>query len=201
MNSVTLQRIQEIYHLWKPVYPYLAQHVLQYYARQDGDILEIGPFCGLLFVLSEMKIGTSLSIATFPPEMVEFFRKETKNRRAEGNIGVIEIDSSLTGFEENSIDLAIFRGAFFFPSLFKVEVSRIYNILRPGGVAFVGGGFGKFTPDFIIEEIGKRSRDLNLQIGKVEIRKEEIWHEVETLSRKEKIELLSEGGIWLVMKK
>ena len=201
MNPSTLRRIYEIYHLWNPVYPYLAHHILEYYDRQDGNILEIGPFCGVIFALNEMNIGTSLSIATFPSEMADFFREETKNRSAAGRIRVIDTDSSLTGLEENDIDLAIFRGAFFFPSLFQVSLSRIYRILRPGGVAFVGGGFGKFTPDFVIEDIGKRSRDLNLQIGKVEVKKEELWQEVQTLSGTKKVDLISKGGLWVLMKK
>jgi len=201
MNPSTLKRIQEIYRLWKPVYPYLAHHILEYYDRQDGNILEIGPFCGVLFALDEMKIGASFSIATFPSEMVDFFREETKNRSVQEKIRVIETDSSLNGFEENDIDLAIFRGAFFFPSLFQVNLARICHILRPGGVAFVGGGFGKFTPDFIIRDIGERSRDLNLQIGKAEIRKEELWQEVQAISGKGRVELISEGGLWVLMKK
>jgi hypothetical protein len=203
MNSstLTLKLICEIYHLWKPVYPYLAEFILEHYNRRDGTLLEIGPFCGTLFALNEMQIGDSLSIATFPPEMVDFYREETRKRMAEARIRVIDADSSLAGFEEESVDLAIFRGAFFFPSLFQVNLQRIHAILKPGGVALVGGGFGRLTPDSVIKTIGERSRDLNLRIGKVEIKKEALSVEIRPLSGSGRIEVISEGGIWVVMNK
>jgi SAM-dependent methyltransferase len=201
MNSSTLKSIRELYHLWKPVYPYLAKFILEHYDRQDGTILEIGPFCGTLFALNEMQIGDSLFIAAFPPEMADFYREETRNQKAEARIRVIGADSSLAGFEENSVDLAIFRGAFFFPSLFQVNLPQVYRILKPGGVALVGGGFGKSTPDSVMKAIGKRSRDLNLRIGKVEIEKEALSVEIRALSGSGRTEIVSEGGIWVLMNK
>ena len=39
-----------------------------------------------------------------------------------GEISVAETDQSLAGIKENSIDLVIFRGALFFPSLFRLII-------------------------------------------------------------------------------
>ena len=201
MISIDLNLIQEIDYLWKPVYPYLSQQIYELYGRQDGNILEIGPFCGVIFTLQQKNIGSSFLIATFPPGMGNFFREEAKNRRLEDKIKIIETDPSLTGVEENRIDLAIFRGAFFFPSLFEVNFPGIYRVLRTEGIAFIGGGFGKFTPDSVIKDIGKKSRDLNLQIGKVEIEEDELRRDVQKSNVKGKIEVISEGGLWVLMKK
>jgi hypothetical protein len=201
MEPFNLHPIQEIYHLWEPVYPYLNQQILELYNRKDGNILEIGPFSGVIFDLQKKNIGHSFLIAAFPPGMGNFFKEEIRKQKAEDKIRVIETDPALIGIEEKSIDLVIFRGAFFFPSLFKVNFSAIDRVLKTNGVAFIGGGFGKFTPDSVIKDIGKRSRELNLQIGKIEIDEDRLRQNIQTEAVKGKIKVISEGGLWVLMRK
>jgi hypothetical protein len=201
MAPINLSPIQEIYHLWEPVYPYLSQQILELYHRQDGNILEIGPFSGAIFDLQKRNIGYSFLIAAFPTGMGNFFHEEARKQKLEGKIRVIEANPALTDIEGNSIDLAIFRGAFFFPSLFKVNFSAIERVLKTNGIAFIGGGFGKFTPDHVIKDIGKRSRDLNLQIGKIEIGQDRLRHEMQSEGVEGKMEVVSEGGLWVLMRK
>jgi len=196
-----LYSIQEIYHLWEPVYPYLGEHIHELYNRQNGDILEIGAFSGVIFTLQKRNIGSSFLIAAFPSGMGKFFHLEARKQKVEDKIKIIETDPALTGVEENKVDLAIFRGAFFFPSLFKVNFSAIYRILKINGIAFIGGGFGKFTPEAVIKRIGKRSRDLNLKIGKIEVMEDQLRRDIHTSNVKGKVEIVSEGGLWLLMRK
>jgi len=198
---VNLNLFKEIYRLWDPAYPYLTRQIYELYGRQDGNILEIGPFCGIIFNLEREQIGRSFLIATFPKGMRDFFHQEARKRELEDKIEIIETDSSLTGIKESSIDLAVFRGALFFPSLFKVDFSAIYRVLRPNGIAFIGGGFGKHTPDTVIKEIGKRSHDLNLQIGKVEVTEDDLRQMIKKNNLEGKAEILSEGGLWVLMRK
>lgn len=201
MEPINLNSIQEIYHLWEPVYPYLNQQILEFYNRKDGNILEIGPFSGAIFDLQKRNIGRSFFIAAFPSGMGHFFNEEVKRQRVEDKIRVIETNPALTGIEENSIDLAIFRGAFFFPSLFKVNFSAMDRVLKTNGVALIGGGFGKFTPDRVIKDIGKRSREINLQIGKIEINEDRLRQDIQAEVVEGEIEVISEGGLWVLMRK
>jgi hypothetical protein len=133
--------------------------------------------------------------------MAKFFLQEAKKRNVEEKVDVLETDPFLTGVGEESVDLAIFRGAFFFPSLFEVNLPRIYRVLRPSGMAFIGGGFGKFTPEAVIQDIGKKSRDLNLQIGKVEVKEDELRKNIQTPNIKGNVEVVTEGGLWVIMRK
>jgi hypothetical protein len=201
MEPINLKPIQEIYHLWEPVYPYLGQQIHEFYNRPDGNILEIGPFSGVIFSLQKRNIGSSFLIASFPPGMANFFHEEAKKQMVQNKIRVIETDTALTGIEENSIDLAIFRGAFFFPSLFKVNFSVIHRVLRMNGVGFIGGGFGKFTPDHVIQDIGRKSRELNLQIGKLEISEDGLRQDIQREGIEGEIKIISEGGLWVLMRK
>jgi hypothetical protein len=196
-----LDLLHEINLLWNPVYPYLANHIYELYGRQDGRILDIGPFAGVIFDLQRKSIGNSFLIATFPPGMAKFFLQEAKKQNVEEKVDVLETDPFLTGVGEESVDLAIFRGAFFFPSLFEVNLPRIYRVLRPSGMAFIGGGFGKFTPEAVIQDIGKRSRGLNLKMGKIEVKENKLREDIRALHIKGKVEVITEGGLWVLMKK
>ncbi len=201
MGLKILKLIEEINRLWFPVYPYLAREIAESYGRRDGAVLEIGPFAGVIFELQRSGIGNSFSIAAFPSGIGDLFRQEISAQGVEEKIRVIETDPSLGEIEDDSIDLCVFRGALFFPSLFEIDFSAIDRILRPRGVAFVGGGFGTYTPEAVIEKIGKRSRDLNLEIGKVEISQDQVWKALRAGPLKSKPELVIRGGLWVVMRR
>ena len=200
MNSGNLSLAQEINLLWDPVYPYMAQHILECYGRREGNILEMGPFSGAIFALQEAKIGNSFQIAAFPPGMGPFFRGEVEKRGIRESIAVIDSNPSLLGIWNDEVDLVVFRGAFFFPTFFQVDFQAIDRVLRPKGVAFVGGGFGKFTPAAMIQEIGERSRHLNFKLGKCQVTQDDLYRAIPD-PFKERTEMISEGGLWLVMRK
>jgi len=201
MDSKNLRLIEEINRLWEPVYPYLTQHIQEVYGRHDGSVLEIGPFSGVIFTLQRKNVGNSFSIAAFPSTMANYFRRDAKERGVEEKIKVIESNPSLSGIEENTIDLAIFRGAFFFPSLGEANFSKINRVLKSGGVAFIGGGFGKYTPNAVINNIGKKSRNINLRLGRIHIKEENLRQDLQAIKIKGESELITEGGLWVLMKK
>ncbi len=201
VNLRKLELIKEINSLWKPVYPYLARQIHELYGRRNGTILEMGPFCGVLFALQEEQIGDSFLMALFPQGMKEAFQEEIDRRELGNRMSLTETDPFLNGVEENSFDLIIFRGAFFFPSLFQVHFPEIDRILKPEGMAFIGGGFGKYTPETVIKEIGKKSRELNLAIGKVEMSEDRLKKEIAKSTMKGSLEVTTEGGLWVVMRK
>jgi hypothetical protein len=201
MSSIDLTPVKELYRLWKPVYPHLTRQVSDMIGSKDGAILEVGPFCGAIFSLQAENLGSSYSIAAFPSEMADFFGEEAKRLETDQSVSVIDSDASLSGIEDGAVDLLLFRGALFFPSLFQVDFLAIYRVLKEKGVAFVGGGFGKYTPQSLIGAIGKRSRELNLLAGKVEVSEVEIKEIIRLERIPGYVEVISEGGLWVVVKK
>jgi hypothetical protein len=193
--------IEELNLLWEPVRPFLARQIEELYGRRDGNILEMGPFSGLIFTLAQKNIGNTYSIAAFPQEMIPLYRQEAGKLGLEERVRIIDSDSSLIGIADGSVDLAIFRGALFFPTLFQVDFGAIYRTLRMGGIAFVGGGFGKHTPPEVISQIGKRSEQLNAALGRVRVTAESVWDQLRSSGLEEKCQITTEGGLWVVMKK
>ncbi len=193
--------IEELNLLWEPVRPYLARQIEEIYGRRDGQVLEIGPFSGLIFTLAQMEVGENFLIAGFPREAVRSCQQEARRLGLESRVGIIESDSSLKGIAVDSIDLAIFRGALFFPSLFRIDFGAIYRSLKTGGIAFVGGGFGKYTPPGLIDRIGKRSEQLNHAMGRVRVTVESVRDQARSGLAEAAFEITTEGGLWVVMKK
>jgi hypothetical protein len=193
--------IEELNLLWEPVQPYLARQIEELYGRRDGQILEIGPFSGLIFALVQKKVGRSFLIAAFPQAAVRSCQQEAQRLGLEDRVRIIESDTSLGAIADNSVDLTIFRGALFFPSLFQVDFGAITRALRKGGIAFVGGGFGKYTPPEVIGQIGKRSEQLNLAMGKVRVTVEIVREQLRSGNTEGEFEITTDGGLWVVMKK
>lgn len=196
-----LQLIREINILWEEVYPHLARHIGEVYGRSDGDVLEAGPFCGVIYDLARQHRGSSFRVASFPSGMKGFYEGEISKRGMEDTINVVETRPSLTGIGDETADLVVFRGALFFPSLFQIDYQAIRRVLKPGGTAFVGGGFGKHTPEEVIRPIAQRSRELNLRIGKVEVTPDRIRQDLKSSDITDKFEIVAEGGLWVVLKK
>ena len=193
--------IEELNQLWEPIRPFLARQVEELYGRQDGRILEIGPFSGLIFALAQKNIGRSFLIAAFPQATIALYREEARRRGLADRVRIIESDSSLIGVSDDSVDLAIFRGALFFPKLFRVDFGAIYRTLRMAGMALVGGGFGKHTPDEVISRIGKRSEQLNAAMGRVRVTVESVRDQLQSSQLETRCEITTEGGLWVVMRK
>ncbi|MHB8110675.1 MAG: class I SAM-dependent methyltransferase [Syntrophorhabdaceae bacterium] len=191
--------ITEINLLWQPVYPYLARHISVIYGRRDGTIIEMGPFCGVIFELARQGIGKIFRIASFPETMTDIYKKEIRDRQISG-VPVIGTDAMLSGVEDSSADLVIFRGALFFPDFFTVDYPAILRVLTPHGKAFIGGGFGKYTPPEVIAPIAKRSRELNLLIGKKEITTKAVTNDL-CRAGVTTAGISTDGGLWITLKK
>ena len=193
--------IEELNLLWEPVRPYLARQIEELYGRRDGHILEIGPFSGLIFVLTGNDVGRTFSIAAFPQTAVELYREEAQKHGLEDRVRILESNSSLTGVSDDSVGLALFPGALFFPALFRVDFEAIHRTLRRAGVAFVGGGYGKYTPPEVINQIGKRSEQLNAAMGRVRLTLESVRDQVRSIGLEAECEITTDGGLWVLMRK
>jgi hypothetical protein len=68
-------------------------------------------------------------------------------------------------------------------------------------MALLGGGFGRHTPAHIIRGVEKRSKDLNQALGRVRISGEEVWSALEAAEMKDRATMITEGGLWVVLKK
>jgi hypothetical protein len=193
--------IIELNELWTPVRPYLARYVGDVYGRRIGGVLEAGPFSGLAFELARARIGTVFHMAAFPTAIIGGLEDEARELGVDDRVSITETDEHLTGIQPDAYDLAVFRGAFFFPSFFTADLKAIYRTLKVGGIALLGGGFGPYTPDDVIGAMESRSRHLNAVLGRVRITEDDLWQTVESSGLRAQTTMISSGGLWVVIRK
>ncbi len=191
MNIDDLKRVNS---LWSNIYPYLASQIMEGYQRDSGSALELGPFSGgISRELTRAYPGLDVTIADESSAVVDYLRHEMSGFSPSIKIRRTDLDHLV--FEDSQFDLVIFRGAFFF--LKEDLLRQVFRVLKHGGMAFVGGGFGKGVPKELIDEIADESRRLNNRLGRRWVSIEELEEIVRKSNLADKCKIVEEGGVWL----
>jgi ubiquinone/menaquinone biosynthesis C-methylase UbiE len=104
-------------------------------------------------------------------------------------------------FLDGSFDLVILRGAFFFIMDKPQILTEAFRILRVGGLAFMGGGYGKDIPQNLIDDIAQESRVLNDNLGRRRVDIETLRQLLFLAGLGDKAQIVEEGGVWLEIRK
>ena len=128
---------------FKEVYPSLADQILDDYNIREGLCLDIG--CGPGYLGIEIARRRNLKIIgiDIDPEAVEVARKNVKRENLSDRMAIEQDDVHQLRFADRTADLIVSRGSFLFWENTAQAFREIYRVLKPGGVAFVGGGMGR----------------------------------------------------------
>jgi len=199
---VDLKILKDVNDLWSKIYPYLAAQVMEYYGKRQGDVLELGPFAGGISVeLARRYPGLKITLAAQESGMVDFLRREIEGARLDRKIELRCCELDNLPFAGSLFDLVIFRGAYFFLDEEAKIIREISRVLKEEGIAFIGGGYGKNTPQVLIDEIAHKSRDLNDRLGRRRVSVGEVEGMVKKAGLSDHARMEMDGGLWLVIKK
>ena len=201
-RAVNINDLQQLDRLWRKVYPYVASQIMECYQRDYGSVLELGPFSGgISLELARSYPRLDITIGAESPAVVEYLRRKIADIGLPEQIMVKETDLEHLIFMEAQFDLVILRGAFFFLKEKAGLLGEISRVLRAGGTAFVGGGYGKGTPRGLIDEIADESRELNKRLGRKRVSRQELEEIVRKAELADLCEIEEEGGLWITIKK
>jgi ubiquinone/menaquinone biosynthesis C-methylase UbiE len=130
------------------VYPTLADQILKDYGIREGICLDLG--CGPAYLGIEIARRSELEVigVDIDPDAVRIARDNVALENLDKQVTVEEGDVHSLRFADSSADLIISRGSFPFWKNPPVAFREIHRVLRPGGVAFIGGGMGRtITPE------------------------------------------------------
>jgi len=133
---------------FKEVYPSLAEQILGDYNVREGTCIDIG--CGPAYLSLEVAKRSNLKIigVDIDPEAVKIASRNVRKEGLNDRVTIEEGDVHKLRFADGTIDLVISRGSFPFWTNTAQAFREIYRVLKPGGVAFVGGGMGRaITPE------------------------------------------------------
>lgn len=191
--------IEQINALWVPVYPFMADYVLKVSGVGSGDVLDLGPFAGGLAVsLLAKSSGFRAKVMDESERVLRWAAQQAREKDCSSRFTVRRASIEPIPEPDGSFDLVLVRGAFFFltPPLLR-EIKRV---LRAGGWAWVGGGYGPLTPETVIDPIGERSKKWNAEIGKQRITVEEAGALLITAGVASCARLSTDGGLWIEIK-
>lgn len=200
MADNKLENIKCINELWRQVYPFLVSTIMDSFGRHTGRVLEIGPFSGgLSMELARLYPGLDITIATWESDEIIYMENEVADAGLADRIEVVKAGHDIFDFADEYFDLIICRGALFF--LDKKLLLESFRMLAKNGLVFIGGGYGKSTPQHVIDAIHHESHVLNQSLGKRWITKGNL----ENLLRETKLTNYSrieeDGGLWLFIRK
>ncbi|NIQ37738.1 MAG: methyltransferase domain-containing protein [Proteobacteria bacterium] len=198
--DVNISDIKRLDLLWGRIYPYLADYVMSFLPGGAQEVLELGPFSGgISFELARARRNYSIVIADERQDVLDYLAREAEKQNLLHRIRLEQTTLSPLKFEDCEFDAVISRGVFFF--LDEPILKEMYRILRPGGIGFIGGGFGISTPRVLIDDIASESRRLNQRLGKKWISEAQLREMVISAGLGEYARIINEGGLWLRVEK
>jgi ubiquinone/menaquinone biosynthesis C-methylase UbiE len=199
---MVLEDLIQVNRLWRKIYPYLAMQTAGIYRRDCGDVLELGPFSGgISLELAGRYPGLNITIADNSSEVLNYFNEEIRSAGLTANIRTRKTGLNPLVFNDAEFDLVIVRGAFFFLDEDGNILREIFRVIRKGGIAFAGGGFGKDTPKDIIDEIAEESRVLNDRLGRKRVRIQGLEQIISRARLTDNCRIVEEGGLWVIVRK
>jgi ubiquinone/menaquinone biosynthesis C-methylase UbiE len=125
-----------------PIYPYIAEQIMNKFGITEGVCVDAGSGPGSLAIALARITDLKIFSLDIQPEMTALATANIAEAGLQSRVAAVTADVCAMPFADNSVDLLISRGSLFFWDDRAAAFSEIKRILKPGGVAFVGGGMG-----------------------------------------------------------
>jgi len=128
--------------VFAPVYPVIAEQVLERCEITSGQCLDVGSGPGSLGIALARASDLTVTLLDSSPEMLETACGNIREAGLSGRLSLLAGDVHDIPLPAGSVDLVVSRGSVFFWEDLPRAFSEIYRVLAPGGKTYVGGGFG-----------------------------------------------------------
>ncbi|MDK2863085.1 MAG: hypothetical protein PWQ46_795, partial [Methanomicrobiaceae archaeon] len=123
--------------VFAPIYPVIAEQVLAWSGIRDGLCLDLGSGPGLLSVALAEKSDLTVIALDADPAMARIAQETAAGRT--DRVAPVNGDVHSMPVRDDTASLIVSRGSLFFWEDRVQAFREIERVLRPGGVAFVGG--------------------------------------------------------------
>lgn len=124
------------------IYPVIAGQILERTGIRNGICVDIGSGPGPLSMALVGSSNLSLIALDTSAKMQSLLMKNARIQNLSGRICSIIGDVHRIPLTEGSCDLVVSRGSYHFWKNLPIAFNEIHRVLRGGGVAYIGGGYG-----------------------------------------------------------
>ena len=125
-----------------PIYPFLARSIKKKFGITSGVCVDVGSGPGSLAIAIARITKLQVFSLDIQERMGEVALRNIAEAGLSSRVKVVTADVCKMPFDDDSVDLVISRGSIPFWKDRSRAFREIYRILKPGGIAYVGGGFG-----------------------------------------------------------
>ncbi len=130
-----------------PIYPLLAQQFLDDYGINQGRCLDIGTGHGYLGIEIAKITELEMYFLDIDPKCLKIAEANAREAELQNRAYFLPVNVEEMPFADNMADLIVSRGSLWFWEDQVKGLQEIYRVLKPGGVAVVGGGLGRYIPE------------------------------------------------------
>ncbi|ACF13421.1 Methyltransferase type 11 [Chloroherpeton thalassium ATCC 35110] len=187
---------------FRKIYPVIAQQIIDRTGIARGLCIDLGGGPGMLGLSLATLTHLNVIVYDAMEDCVALARKNSRERGLQDKVTALQGLAEAMPFADSTIDLVVSRGSIFFWENQLQGISEVHRVLKPGGMAYIGGGFGTQALLQEILEEKKLDPDWNNK-RKERFAKNPPEHFQNILSQLDingTVEL-SNAGMWIIFKK
>ncbi|MEI8102036.1 MAG: class I SAM-dependent methyltransferase [Chlorobium sp.] len=142
---------------FKKIYPVIARQIIERTGITAGHCIDLGGGPGMLGISLARQSNFYVTIYDLLPECIALAGENSREHDVHERVTALQGKAELIPFKDNSTDLVASRGSIFFWEDQQQGLSEVYRVLRPGGWAYIGGGFG--TIELLLEIQSQRASE------------------------------------------
>lgn len=128
--------------IFAPIYPVIAEQILHRTGIKEGICVDLGSGpADLSIALAKISCLVIYALDCSRP-MSQIAQKKIISNGFSDRIKPVVSDVLDLPFENNTVHLMVSRGSLFFWPDRQTVYREVYRVLAPGGMTFIGGGFG-----------------------------------------------------------
>jgi ubiquinone/menaquinone biosynthesis C-methylase UbiE len=189
--------------LFAPIYPVIAEQIVNKTGKTKGKCLDIGTGPGYLGIAFAKITEMDVCLFDISENALSLAKEKIVAEGLDDRLSTLQGDVHNIPLNDSVVDLVISRGSFIFWKDKPKAFAEIYRILAPGGFAYVGGGFGTDELRAEIEQKRKESND-SWDEQRKKLTGENFGEKiVEALmaANISDFKISMQGGFWVIMRK
>lgn len=143
--------------LFRKIYPVIAEQAIARTGIRSGLCIDLGGGPGMLGIRVAQASELQVVIVDPNADCVDLARGNIADHGLEQRVTARIGRAEALDWPDASVDLVVSRGSIYFWQDQSQGLRQIFRVLRPGGWAYVGGGFG--TRELRDEILAKKADD------------------------------------------